>query len=226
MGCHAKAVRVGRPLTWLILNIHLAAPVLQCKLFFICECNVVKAWHEHVWKHFEDWHDEFEWLQITQTGLGCTICSAGGVVKSSWSKFRACRKVPYLISWSAVVHKQFFDIVSARFLPVLDIQGIGQVPIFAATWTNFPAPTGSFQSEWKQCSCDRWKTCSLELFLVEFKLGKDLSTRHAIVLVIPVAVFKVPHADLFKAVLNKISKGNHSPEEDRFALWTEKQAGE
>ena len=58
---------------------------------------MVKAWHAHVWKHFEDWHEQFEWLQITQTGLGCTICSAAGVVKSSWSKFRACRKVPYLI---------------------------------------------------------------------------------------------------------------------------------
>ena len=37
-----------------------------------------------------------------------------------------------------------------------------------------------------------------------------------------VFVYKVPGADLFKAVLNKTSKGNHSPEEERFAFWTEK----
>lgn len=92
--------------------------------------------------------------------------------------------VERFLIWLGFVHQRFFDQISAHYLPVLGIQGIGQVPIFATTWTNFPAPTGNVQIDGKHRSFDRWKTGSLELFLVEFGLQKDLSTRHVIVLVL------------------------------------------
>ena len=92
--------------------------------------------------------------------------------------------VERFLIWLGFVHQRFFDQISAHYLPVLGIQGIGQVPIFATTWTSFPAPTGNVQIDGKHRSFDRWKTGSLELFLVEFGLQKDLSTRHVIVLVL------------------------------------------
>lgn len=52
-----------------------------------------KEWNRHVWKHWQTWKDEHAWLEISQTGLGCVVCSGAGVKKSSWSKFRACRSV-------------------------------------------------------------------------------------------------------------------------------------
>ena len=56
---------------------------------------IPRVWNAHIWKHYDDWKETYPWLEVQQTGLGCSICAAAGVTQSSWSKFRACRKASY-----------------------------------------------------------------------------------------------------------------------------------
>ena len=57
-----------------------------------------QAWNAHLCKHIDAWRVDHPWVQVTQTGLGCSTCSKAGVKASSWSKFKACKKVSQLFS--------------------------------------------------------------------------------------------------------------------------------
>ena len=56
-----------------------------------------KEWNQHIFKHWDDWSRDFGWLRVQQTGLGCAACSAAFAKRSTWSRFRACRQVTWLI---------------------------------------------------------------------------------------------------------------------------------
>ena len=52
-----------------------------------------QAWNRHVWKHWEEWREDYPWLEVRQTGLGCKVCTEANVKRNAWSKFKACRAV-------------------------------------------------------------------------------------------------------------------------------------
>ena len=66
-----------------------------CRVFFMRNLVLqLQAWNAHVYKHWDNWKELHPWVEVKQTGLGCEICANASVKKSSWSLFRACKKVP------------------------------------------------------------------------------------------------------------------------------------
>ena len=69
-----------------------------------------KEWNQHCWKNWKEWQEEFPWVMLEQTGLGCDACSRARVKTSSWSKFRACRGVTRLIICDNFLGFNFIDL--------------------------------------------------------------------------------------------------------------------
>lgn len=74
---------------------------LDGDLSFVASCfqawpRQPEVWNKHLWKHWDEWIQDYPWLQVEQTGLGCSICSAAALMSSSWSRFKACRNVSQL----------------------------------------------------------------------------------------------------------------------------------
>ena len=70
--------------------------------------NIPQEWNKHIWKHWPEWKKEFPWMEVTQTGLGCSVCKSAGVPTNSWSKFRACRNASWQLTF---VSDSFFSML-------------------------------------------------------------------------------------------------------------------
>lgn len=58
-------------------------------------------WNRHLWKHWDEWREDHPWLEVRQTGLGCSVCNKAKIKRNAWSKFKACR--------GAMVRKQWME---------------------------------------------------------------------------------------------------------------------
>ena len=132
-------------------------------------CSILpksQAWNRHLWKHWEEWREEHPWLEVRQTGLGCSICTSSNVKRCAWSKYKACREVAQTICPHFVVEvfqKQlpvfplvFKDTSSCASKPRLWYASNGWSNTSKALFTALPKPSRRTTTWTPSCEGKRW----------------------------------------------------------------------
>ena len=119
-----------------------------------------QEWNRHLWKHWEEWREDHPWLEVQQTGLGCSVCKASSVKRNAWSKFKACRGVSQTISpdlfvdqspssvWRKFIIKSNSQLLQYcipsgfKHHHVHLIQGYGTQAVAGSTWAKLLALLG------------------------------------------------------------------------------------
>lgn len=127
-----------------------------------------KEWNTHVWKHWKDWKDDFPWLRVEQTGLGCQTCFDAGVKKSSWSKFRACRNVSLVLDDSEF--NMFFAIeIDWQFLCLVRCSIFQRCDWHGTCSSQISLGFGASPTSWT--TCNDWNPSFSNVQIVEWWCG-------------------------------------------------------
>ena len=167
------------PSSWLVSLFHWISLSLQYFWILFLPITIIfthflaqlQVWQQHVWKNIEEWREEFPWVEVTLSGLGCKICRAGGV-KGTWGMFRACRRVSCLrmfvptFLFLTVCHWLFQCGWLSLFIPSIlsrpGFSGSGPTTVVGTARVNAAASRCHCEAIWGYCGFGSWEAGFLD----------------------------------------------------------------